>query len=611
MKPFYNIIVTYLLIPFIKSDQSPYCPLTSSSNLECDPNTYESFDGTCNNLNNPLIGSINSPFKRYIQPDYLDGKSAPRNGPNPRLTSRTLLFDQSNEDKYFTHLCALFGQYIAFDLTHAHLNSNTECPCDSSNSDSCLSFQIPPGDTALTQTCFKFIRSTPSNQSSSSSCSTGYREQFNKLSAYLDLSQTFGTNQVTNNNLRLFQNGFLNTSNGIQTNRAYLPLVKCNGNSKCFKAGEQRTNENMGLTSVYTLFLREHNRIATQLASLNPDWNDSKLFFETRHILIGIYQHVLYNEWLPIVIGQTNYIKEDLKPISTYFKGYNSNINPSIVNEFATAAFRFGHVTIRNWYSRYTPSNLKFDELLLSNIMLITDAAFKALGLESIMAGLFNDNLYKFGPQIADSLQNHLFQVKNADGTTTSPQDLASLNINRGRDHGLPVYVSFRSFCNLPPVESFNDLKSLMTDESINKLRLVYKDVKHIDLWVGGVFEKPIDEQSIVGPTFSCIISKQFKDLKYGDRFFYENEPNLEMNTLQTAFTFDQLNELKKIKMSTLICNNFEVNSIQPNVFFEENVPFFNNQRVDCASLEQIDLAKWSTSELFLFLKYKSFYLPL
>ena len=114
-----------------------------------------------------------------------------------------------------------------------------------------------------------------------------------------------------------------------------------------------------------------------------------------------------------------------------------------------------------------------------------------------------------------------------------------------------------------------------------------------------------------MGPTFSCIISKQFKDLKYGDRFFYENEPNLEMNTLQTAFTFDQLNELKKIKMSTLICNNFEVNSIQPNVFFEENVPFFNNQRVDCASLEQIDLAKWSTSELFLFLKYKSFYLPL
>lgn len=58
-----------------------------------------------------------------------------------------------------------------------------------------------------------------------------------------------------------------------------------------------------------------------------------------------------------------------------------------------------------------------------------------------------------------------------------------------------------------------------------------------IDLWVGGLFEEPSSTSNVVGPTFSCLIAKQFKDLKFGDRFYYENKPKQELNTLNTAFT--------------------------------------------------------------------------
>lgn len=66
---------------------------------------------------------------------------------------------------------------------------------------------------------------------------------------------------------------------------------------------------------------------------------------------------------------------------------------------------------------------------------------------------------------------------------------------------------------------------------------------------------------AIVGPTFACIIANQFKDLKKGDRFYYENGPSM------TAFTLDQLAEIKKVSMSRIICDNTDIDQIQPNAF--------------------------------------------
>ena len=117
------------------------------------------------------------------------------------------------------------------------------------------------------------------------------------------------------------------TNKGV-TNRTYLPLstdtCSQSSNYKCFLAGEYRTSENLGLVSMQTLFNREHNRIAAQLAKLNPTWNDTALYFATRRIVIAQIQHVTYNEWLPIING--NYTLAPL-PNITYFTGYDRTVS--------------------------------------------------------------------------------------------------------------------------------------------------------------------------------------------------------------------------------------------------------------------------------------------
>lgn len=108
--------------------------------------------------------------------------------------------------------------------------------------------------------------------------------------------------------------------------------------------------ENLGLTSMQVLFNREHNIIAAQLAVLNPQWNDETLYQTTRKIVIAQLQHITYNEFLPLITSS-----KSLSPLpsGSYFTGYNSSINPSIYNEFGTAAFRMGHSMIRQTLSRY------------------------------------------------------------------------------------------------------------------------------------------------------------------------------------------------------------------------------------------------------------------
>lgn len=122
----YFSLIFFSAITIAVISQPKYCPNEPKQSLTCDPNSnYETFDGTCNNLNSPTLGTILSPYKRYLSPEYSDGINAPRaisvtqrQLPNPRFISQTLLFDKAQLENYFTHMVALFGQFVAFDLTH-------------------------------------------------------------------------------------------------------------------------------------------------------------------------------------------------------------------------------------------------------------------------------------------------------------------------------------------------------------------------------------------------------------------------------------------------------------------------------------------------------------
>jgi peroxidase len=235
----------------------------------------------------------------------------------------------------------------------------------------------------------------------------------------------------------------------------------------------------MGLTSIQTLFFREHNRIANELSSVNPQWDDERLFQEARRINIAIFQHIIYNEWLPTVIGLNNAALFDLTPLPTvsYFQGYDPNVNPQLSNEFASAAFRFGHTLVRNQYGRFNANGQPMSTpVVLSDLIFRPVEAYNAPagGLESIFVGLFNEPARKFDSHLADTLQNHLFEFRLSDGSVIAI-DLAATNINRGRDHGIPTYNDIRERCGFARARNFNDLANLMPINVANELGTIYE----------------------------------------------------------------------------------------------------------------------------------------
>ena len=181
-------------------------------------------------------------------------------------------------------------------------------------------------------TCMKFTRSSAAF--SNFDCRLGHREQLNLLTSFIDLTQVYGPSAARAKELRQNQGGKLRTSQSV-TGRENMPQAqdgacrKTSDTIKCFAGGEGRVNENLGLTSVQTVFLREHNRIAQTLAGINPSWDDERLFFEARRILIAINQHVIFSEWLPNIIGWNTAGSFDLAPLNSnkYYNGYNPNVS--------------------------------------------------------------------------------------------------------------------------------------------------------------------------------------------------------------------------------------------------------------------------------------------
>src|SRR5919202_4438537 len=110
-------------------------------------------------------------------------------------------------------------------------------------------------------------------------------------------------------------------------------------NDQLFAAGDVRANENIELTSLHTLFVREHNRIADAISRANPGLDDETVYQMARARVIAEMQAITYNEWLPALLGPGA-----LQP----YRGYDPTVNPGIANEFSTAAFRLGHSLLGN-----------------------------------------------------------------------------------------------------------------------------------------------------------------------------------------------------------------------------------------------------------------------
>jgi len=353
----------------------------------------------------------------------------------------------------------------------------------------------------------------------------------NGITSWLDGSMVYGSSEAAANGLRAFTGGKMKTSDGN-----LLPV----GTGGFFQAGDARANENPELTALQTLFVREHNRIAANLATANPTWTDEQLFQKARATVIGELQAITYNEWLPALLGS------GLGPC----RGYDPTTNPAISTEFATAGFRFGHSMLGN--------DIEFlgnDGRPVADAVELADAFFNpalvsAHGIDPLLKYLASDPASEVDTKVVDGVRNLRLTVPGGSVTL----DLASLNVQRGRDHGLSDYNATRVALGLPTVTDFGQITA---NKGLQQsLKDLYGTVKNIDLWVGVLAEDHVKGGS-VGATGRAIILEQFGRLRAADRFWYEN-----------TFTGSELQTLRNTRLSDVIARNTQLTTVQKDAFF-------------------------------------------
>jgi hypothetical protein len=418
----------------------------------------------------------------------------------------------------------LWGQFIDhdIDLTLAQKEGET------------LAIAVPVGDplfdpTASGEVVIPMSRSQFDPETGTSLDNP--RQQVSAITAYIDGSMVYGSDQATADSLRSFEGGRL-----LVTDDGLLPQDE----KGMVIAGDIRASENLSLTAIQTLFVREHNRLADQIAAANPGRTDEEIYQQARGIVIAEIQAITYNEFLPALLGS--------RALARY-QGYNASVNPTIANEFSTAAFRFGHSTLNDDIGFFDNQGRPVrDELALADAF-FKPSLLEETGIDSLLKYEASSRSQEIDLEVVDGLRNFLFGPPGAGGL-----DLVALNIQRGRDHGLADYNATRQAYGIQPVDSFDQITSDVQLQ--DKLESLYGEVDNIDLWVGLLAEDHVRESS-VGELARTIIADQFERLRDGDRFWFEN-----------VFSGQELRQLRQTKLSDVIERNTDVEGLQENVFF-------------------------------------------
>ncbi|MCP5536285.1 MAG: hypothetical protein H7A51_08645 [Akkermansiaceae bacterium] len=467
------------------------------------PNEFRNIDGTNNNLENTYWGSAEQTYLRRLPARYADDADSPAGSerPNARAVSNAVAMQTGSVEnrRGASDFLWQWGQFLDHDINETPGID----PVESFN------IEIPAGDPwfdpqgtgeaiiPLNRSLYEHVKDV--------------RQQINAITAYIDASNVYGSDDTRAFALRrLDGSGKLKTSD---TDQGELLPYNTTGmdnaptsSADYFLAGDVRANEQTGLTAMHTLFVREHNHHADEYKKLNPSSSDEETYQYARMIVVAEMQAITYREFLPILIG-----RDAIRP----YDGYKPQVNAGISNVFACAAYRFGHSLIPSTLLRLDENGA---EVAAGNLSL-ADAFFNPghienEGIDSIIRGLAGQRCQELDSQIVDDLRNFLFGPPGAGGL-----DLAALNIQRGRDHGLPSYNETRKALGLRPARDFMEI----TRDPVTARRLAeaYGNVNEIDLWVGALCE-PHLPGTMVGEMLHHLLRDQFMRLRDGDRFWYQ-----------------------------------------------------------------------------------------
>lgn len=483
---------------------------------------YRTIDGTGNNTQDNDWGATDAPLRSLTSNGFRDQVSRPGgiDRPNPRIISNELFA----QDGFLADRMALsdftwvFGQFIDHDVILSPNNPTEDASIAVTFRDQ---FMNPSG---LVPAFIPMNRSMgiagtgtdPSNP----------RRYFNALTAWIDGSAIYGSDTTRAVWLRSLVDGKLKVSSGnlMPYNTFTLeedgeidhdspemenenPFIE-----KLFVAGDVRANENPLLCAFHTIFVREHNRLCDILKAEHPDWDDEQLYLYARKINCGYLQAIVYEEWLPAMGVQ-------LSP----YNGYDNTINPGMSNIFVTAAFRLGHTLLNSNILRVDNNGNPIPEghIVLKDAFFNPSVIPAVGGLDPYIKGMATQVQQEMDSKIIDDVRNFLF---GPPGSGAGGLDLASININRGRERGLPDFNTVRENFGLAPYVTCGAICDDTT--AAQTLEDLYGTPDKVDPWVGMLAENHMSD-ALFGETIMKIFEEQFTALRDGDRFYYMNDPIL------------------------------------------------------------------------------------
>ncbi len=460
-----------------------------------------SIDGAGNNLEHERWGAAGIELLRLTTPSYGDGKATPAGADRPGAREiSNACADQHASDRNsagMTHFLWAWGQFVDHDISLSGSAEPRE-PMD---------IRVPAGDIFFDPAGTGRM-ALPFSRSVYRSDRDGVRQQLNEITAWLDGSMVYGSDARRARALRRKRGSSDRLKNGgnglLPFNRRGLANAPSARDRSMFLAGDVRANENAALTSLHVLFVREHNRIARMLRRQGGLDNEER--YQLARALVGAQiQAITYNEFLPALLGSG--------AIAPY-EGYRPEVNPGIANLFSTACYRFGHSMLPARLPRFGADGRPIPEghLRLRDAFFAPEAVVET-GIEPFLRGLASVRAQEVDALVVDDVRNFLFGDPGLGGF-----DLAALNIQRGRDHGLPSYNEARADLGLAPASSFADVT--VSVEAQERLAAIYSSVDAIDAWVGVLAEDHVPG-AMVGELPFHVIRDQFERLRDADRFWY------------------------------------------------------------------------------------------
>lgn len=512
---------------------------TENFQADIDPEA-RSIDGTGNNLEEPEEGSVGIALDRLAGPFYADGVNAMGgvDRPGPREISNAICAQTGSlpNSRDLSGFTFAWGQFLDHDLDLTLVDTAEPAPIPVPLGD--LFFD--PNDTGTQSIAFNRSQFDPNTGTDVDNP----REQVNTVTAWIDGSQVYGSDSARAAWLRTGVDGKLKVSTGN-----LLPFndgTQVNSPSmgtQFFVAGDVRANEQVVLTALHVLFVREHNRLCSEFKKSHPNWNDERLYQTARRWVGAEIEAITFNEFLPALMGPH---------APGAYPGYNSEMEAHIYNEFSTSWFRVGHTMLTNELLILDEAN----QVLPSGNLALADAFLNPQfvvdhGIDPLLRGLYQQPIEEIDNHIVDGVRNFLFGPPGAGGL-----DLASLNLQRGRDHGLPDFNTDRESFELPAIQSFAELNS--DPEVQTAFQKVYSSVDQIDAWIGALSENHLEGASI-GELLIESFLFQFNQLREGDRFWYQNDP---------AFSAEDVRRIHNTKLSDIIIRNTDIKRLPRNVFF-------------------------------------------